>query len=757
MNKTLMHRILIVTVLFACFVAVAIVETHSQSESQAPARQVQPAEAQAMFQAGLEALQREEHAQGYALLAPLARQGDNRAQYLVGLLHARGLYLPKDDAAARLWYGLAAEQGHSGAQNNLGLMLMNGEGGKVSLVQAYAWFARAALAGNDKARQNRDDLARELGPQAMDQAQKLALDWRPKTWEELTEDGEIPPLPEPAAIPATDPSTAPRAIPTGDDLPAPLPANPAESRLRGALRKEPDQTAPLLQTMDFTLAMNCYDRLVENLPLKDGGSTIGPSLAESWDLDSEGLVYTFHLRDDVLFHNNAPFTAEDVAYTFELLLDPKRPSPASGLLIFLKGARARLEGKAQNEVPPLDSNDLPTAIPGIKVLDKHTLQLILERPYTPFLAALASPQLSILPRPSDDPIKAVTSPTCGTGPFKLAHWESGTSILLQANDQYWRKEPTIQEVELAIIPDPQVALTMFQEGRIDYLDCADYPELVPQVLGNAAWQPLVQKHAGGELYFLAFNNTLPPFDTMLVRKALQLAVDRKAMLERLHGAAQLVHGVLPPGVQCWRPLPGSISQNPAVARELLAQAGYPDGLRFTLATVENGETSYTWSPLLRELEDILIRSVEQAGFTVERAPMSPAEFQTQLSKGGLPAYLGRWTAGLNDPDVFFHSFFSRRGSIARSTGYDNKAIQVRVERASELRDQSERCGMYQEMSRIIAQEDAAWLPLFAPSRVLVRGARLSRIDLPWNDEALSFATARLSTPSPTPPHAGSDS
>jgi ABC-type transport system substrate-binding protein len=747
LKKNLMYRILIITVLLASLVAVAIVETHSQSDSQAPVMQEQAKDIQVVFQAGLEALQREEHAQGYALLAPLAREGDSRAQYLIGLLYHRGLYLPKDDAAARLWYGLAAEQGHSGAQNNLGLMLMKGEGGNISLIQAYAWFARAALAGNEKARQNRDDLAQALGPQAMDQAQKLALDWQPGTWEALTEEDGVPPLPEPTAVAAPVPSPKPQTAPDGV---LPVPAAPAVSKLRGVLRHEPDQTTPLLQTKDFTLAMNCYDRLVENTTLIDGGSTIAPGLAESWEVDDEGRVYTFHLRRDVVFHNNEPFTAHDVAHTFESLLDPETSSPASGLLIFLKGAKARLEGTPQEEAPLAAPGESKQGIPGIQVLDKHTLQLTLERPYAPFLAALASPELSILPKPSDDPIRAVTHKVCGTGPYKLAQWESGKRIVLQANDNYWRKTPAITEVELEIVNAPMKALTLFQEERIDYLDCGDYPELLPQVMEHPEWQPRLLEHPKGELFFLAFNNALSPFDTLLVRKALQLAVDRKTMVDRFHGAAALVHGILPPGVQCWRSLPGSISRNPAVARELLDQAGFPEGLSFTLSSVKSGQSVDTWSPMIHELEDILIQSLEQAGITVERESLSPAEFQAQLAKGELHAYVGRWQAGLNDPDIFFHTFFSRRGSVLRSTGYDSKPIQIRLERASELPDQTERCAMYHELGRILAQQDAAWLPLLAPQRIVVRGEKLQRIDPPWGDVPLSFATGRLVEPPPTP-------
>ena len=204
MNKNSTLKFLFIIVVLAGFGLWTLVDSHSESEpqNQSPVPLIPAEKAETQFQAGLESLQRGEAAQGYALLAPLAQQGDSRAQYLIGLLYAKGLHLPQKFEAARTWYILAAEQGHTGAQNNLGLMYKSGEGGPTSLVDSYAWFARASVAGDDKAIKNRDSLAEDLGPQAITHAQKKALDWRPKKWSELISTMEVPVLPKPTVIPS---------------------------------------------------------------------------------------------------------------------------------------------------------------------------------------------------------------------------------------------------------------------------------------------------------------------------------------------------------------------------------------------------------------------------------------------------------------------------------------------------------------------------------------------------------------------------
>ena len=116
-------------------------------------------------------------------------------------------------------------------------------------------------------------------------------------------------------------------------------------------------------------------------------------------------------------------------------------------------------------------------------------------------------------------------------------------------------------------------------------DCSQYPETLPRVMADPGLRSHLEKQGSGELYFLAFNNAQAPFDTLLARKALQLSVDRDAMIKVLHNAALTVEGVIPPGMNCWSPLPGRITMNRDVARELLAQAGYPEGMSFKLATL----------------------------------------------------------------------------------------------------------------------------------------------------------------------------
>lgn len=698
--------------------------------------------AQDAFRQGLQALEQGEYAQGYALVAPLALQGDARCQFLVGLLYERGLHLPKDAAAAGKWYELAARQGHTGAMNNLGLLLKNGRGGPRNLEEAYAWLARAAVAGNDKAADNRDIVAQDLAPADVKRARRLALEWRPTPWDAMRV--QPPPLPDlPLSMeptPAGDTQSPPDTGGAHEDAAsvaeysqhsedmdksvlAPqrstddgAPAAAYADTLRGLIPHDPPHADPQHSTGDFLFARNLYVRLLENKAGASGGSSPQPGLAASWDVSADGKTYTFRLREDMRFHDGTAITADDVAFTYQRLLDPRMESPGSGLLAFVAGASDRLRGR------------VGTAR-GIEVVAPHTLRITLEKPWTPFLAALAHPWASILSRSFTEPLGknygTSAQTTLGSGPWRLDAWDKGRSIHLVAVGETPPSHP--REVLLRVESDPETAREEYVAGSVDWLDAASYPDLRPWLLKRGA-PGLLVREPQSELYFLAVNNARPPFDTLLVRKALQLAVRRRDILPLFDGAARMVNGVLPPAIRCYAPMPATLTRNVEMARELLAQAGYPEGVTLRLASVQ--ERGEPFAAMERAIRD----SAAAAGFGVELVPMDLPAFLALMERGELDAYVGRWDAAINDPDAFFHAYFSRRGTVVRSIRYSNAPMQLRVERAATAKENDTRCAMYHELGRIIAQQDAAWLPLAAPLRVLRLGNRVAALPLPWNGQ-----------------------
>lgn len=745
------HDIPLRLLFFVLLAFFALPHLVSAQEATTPQSQTASPELQAsMLRQGLAALERGDSKAGYELIAPFALQGDPRAQYIIGLLYERGLFLPQSAGSARRWYTLAAEQGHSGAQNNLGLLLKAQDTPR-SRISSYAWLSRASKQGYAKARQNLELLATELPEVEQDAAERLATDWQPKTWAEMLEElgpEILPSLPGQSALPTSDSTgatndTAPETSDSSEKAAGQATAPPAvqAAPLHAAIAIAPESADPLREKGDLVLAQHCYARLVENAPRpanqtgSDWGGTLRPGLAQSWTAEenSRGEVeaYVFTLREGAHFQNGSPVTADDVVFSLQRMLQPNLENDSSGLMLFIQGAREYLEGATEK-------------VSGLEIINARTIRISLHTPYAGFLAALAHPRAAIVCRAfveqQGKEYGATPEKTCGSGLYRLESWEKGEKIWLVREKNAGSNSLAPNEVTLQITPDADKGLELFVEGEIDYLDTAVYPSLAQKLapLAKADKQLHLLNAPRSSMYFLAVNNAAAPFDSLLTRKALQLAIDRRAMFDLGGPGAALLQGVLPPGARCFSLLPGKLAQNQEIAKEFLAQAGHPDGVTLRLAVAADRGEPFT------SLEQHIKASAASAGINVELVPMSLATFQDHMTRGELHAYVGAWSAVINDADAFFHPFFSTRATVARSIRYGNGAMRTRVARAAKYADQTRRCEMYHELGRIITQQDAAWLPLFAPGRSILLGKRVNSMSLPWDGTAnLPFETFRF--------------
>lgn len=192
------------------------------------------------------------------------------------------------------------------------------------------------------------------------------------------------------------------------------------------------QTVDVQKTSkDYAVPMNVFDRLVEIEVDNQGNSKIVPSLAEDWDISSDGLEYTFHLRQDVKFQNGNDFTAEDVLYTFKRLLTVEG-SMNTELLDQVKGAAEMIDGSAAE-------------LEGVEVIDEHTVKITLTEPFAAFLSCLTAPGLSIFDseatEAAGDQFGMDPSVTFGTGPFCFASWSFNNQLVLVRNEDYWKAPP----------------------------------------------------------------------------------------------------------------------------------------------------------------------------------------------------------------------------------------------------------------------------------------------------------------------------
>ena len=330
--------------------------------------------------------------------------------------------------------------------------------------------------------------------------------------------------------------------------------------------------------VDIAITQNTYDNLLMIQP----DSSVKPELATSWEANDDLSSYTFHLREGVKFHNGKDFKAEDVLFSFERLLDPEIDSPAR----------------------PTYSD----VIKDIVAVDDYTVRFDLQGPNAFFPDSLSIYQARIVA--SNVEIERLHLETFGTGPFKLVENLFGQRTTMGRNDDYWEEgKPYLDELVILNIPEPATRVEALKSGDVDVVYRMEVQSALGLV-GNSDVVALELASPGNR--GLDMDNTVAPFDNVLVRKAIQAAADRDA----IHHAAFLGKGA----VAYDHPFPENDplhnfdarppEYNIELAKDLLAQAGYEDGIDLTLYTS-------TVSPGLVEIAVAFKESAAPAGIRVD--------------------------------------------------------------------------------------------------------------------------------------------
>jgi len=496
-------------------------------------------------------------------------------------------------------------------------------------------------------------------------------------------------------------------------------AGAAEKTFTIAYDADP-QTSDMQMTTEFYLIpLNCYDRLIECRTVK-GQPQLVPGLAEKWDVSEDARVYTFHLRKRVRFHNGEELTAKDVVYTFDRMLDPKTKALNTDILDFVEGAQERMDGKA-------------TSTRGLKALDRYTVRITLKAPFVPFLAIMASPQASILNEKFTKPLGGkyglTAQATCGTGPFILKEWVLNDHHTLVANRDYWRGKPQFDRFVVRIVPDPETMRMLFETGKLDVFDCDFARTQVGYFLNHPKWKKHIVKGPVVGTYYYTFNQNIEPFGDVRVRRAFQMSVDRQKMLDKLfYGQGQVENGVMPTGLIYHNPNPAKIPYDPAGAKKLLAEAGYPNGVDMQIAVMTSGSDI----ALLKKMSEIVQAMAAQGGFRVSLKLMDEAAYTATRKDGKLFTYTNKWLADFNDPDNYFYTLFSKRNSAIRSYNIKDPEIFRAVEQGRSLLDPTKRAKLYRDLEKKIVVDEAAWFPLYSLTHIYVTQPRVTAFVAPWN-------------------------
>ncbi|GHC18842.1 ABC transporter substrate-binding protein [Aidingimonas halophila] len=455
---------------------------------------------------------------------------------------------------------------------------------------------------------------------------------------------------------------------------------------------------------DFRIMMNLYDGLVR---YADGTLEVEPSLATDWDISDDGTVYTFTLRDDVIFHDGSDFDAEAVVFNFERMLDEDHPYHDTG---------------------PFPLAFFFDAIDDVEATGEHEVTFTLDEPYAPFLSNLAYPTgLMVSPAAVEEHGEDIGRHPSGTGPFRFEEWESNSRVVVTRNDDYWDGPPSLEAVVFRPITDANTRVSEMLSGGIDLM-----VEVPPDNVADLAEDDMfeVYEQAGPHLWFLILNTREGPFQDKAMRQAVNYAINKQALVDNvLQGTAEVAAGPIPPAFE-WayndelEPYP----YDPEKARELIAEAGHEDA-ELTFYVTEGGSGMLDPVPMGSAIQ----ADLADVGLDVE---IETYEWNTFLDRvnPGLEgkADMAQMAWMTNDPDTL--PFLALRTDAMPDEGgfnsgyYSNAEVDELLEQARRSVEQDERAELYREMQTIV-HEEAPWAFVANWKQNAVAGANVENFRL----------------------------
>jgi len=431
-------------------------------------------------------------------------------------------------------------------------------------------------------------------------------------------------------------------------------------------------------------------------------SDIVPELAESWELSDDKLTWTFKLKKGVTFHDGTPFTAEAVKFNLERIVDPKLGSPNRSMF---------------------------TPIKVITIMDDHTIAFKTEKPYASMLDNLAESSISMnSPAAVKKWGKDYGQHPVGTGPYMLKEWIPGEKCVIERYPKYFGKRSNPDVIIYRPVPEGGARVIELESGNADIVN-----RIPPEAAGNLKNDPKIKLAVIPSSFqvFFELNNARPPFNDVRVRKAVNYAIDRQAIVEKiLGGFGEVPDGLFPPGVQARVALP-PYTYDINKAKKLLAEV-YPDGYKGKVVI---------WTPQGRYMKDKMVSEAVQGylnelGFQTEMRVWEWSSYQKTLyrpepgkgtGKGSNDADM--WMLGTSIPTADWR--LTRKletGNGSNLTGYSNKRVDELLSAARTEMNYAKRNQMYAEIQKIFWEEDPGWLFLFNQVQIIGMKKNIDGLD-----------------------------
>ena len=463
-------------------------------------------------------------------------------------------------------------------------------------------------------------------------------------------------------------------------------------------------------TLDPAIAWNLVDWQVEHAVFESlykyaakpgvAGTVLEPCMAEALPvLSNGGTRYTIKLKPGLLFQPpvSREVVADDFKYSFERMM--RLPNaPGTYFYTGVVGATAYQAGKAAH-------------VAGYKVLDKYTIQIDLEQPDLAFLNALTVDFCDPIPKEwvAKWGSKVGRHPL-GTGPFVFESWTPGQEIVLARNPNYHDAAHVwLDGIKFELTDNAQSAFLKLQLGDVDVLGNNVPPANVVSVSTNPEWKPYVYREPVIGTIYLFLNVQFPPLDNVTVRQAISWAIDREKLAKLLTGEAQPLYQVYPPGMPGYQADKKWYGYDPAKAKQLLSQAGFPNGFKTTLYT----DNVDPYPKLFQSIQNDLT----QVGIKADLKTMSNATFASLVATPHSAA-IGRylWYMDFPDPSDWISPLFSKAAAVAEGTNNSfwwSPKLEAMVAQAQAMTDPAARIAKYDEMQAYI-MDQAPYVTLYSP-------------------------------------------
>ena len=473
---------------------------------------------------------------------------------------------------------------------------------------------------------------------------------------------------------------------------------------------------PALETdgESFKVCDNIYETLVAFVPER---TDLAPGLATSWQASEDGLTWTFKLRENVVFHDGTPFTADAVVFSLARQFKPDHPFNK------VEGAYQYWAGMSMSDI-----------VKDVRKIDDLTVAIDLKRPNAPFLSNLTMNFCAIVSpvaveKWGDD----FARHPVGTGPFRFVEWIKDDRVVLERNPDYWGPAPKIDRLIFRSIPENSVRLIALTQGSIDGMDNL-VPDFLPTIESDENLTLLSQP--GMNVGYLAMNMDKEPFQNLNVRRAINHAINKQALIDNLYqGLAIPAVNPIPPTLWSYRQETPGYEYDPEKARALLSDAGFPNGFKTTLWAMP---VPRPYMPQPQKIAQAIQADLQIVGIEAEIVTYEWGTYLDKVQRGQHDMALLGWTGDNGDPDNFLYILLDKSATQMPANNisfYRSDPLHEVLVAAQKESDKAKRTVLYQQAQEIVFH-DAPWVPLVhatqtAAFRTRVKGFKLHPTGSKW--------------------------